>query len=285
MPIAPGSYDPTSLSQEDRNFLWRHFGHSGEAPVGYGGEDPESDILSKQRERQEALLAGQEAKTQAFLGRYTTGIAGAREAISTELGLPELRETTQVAGQAARGVSRQVQDIPGTQRTIAKQVGISAPRLTQRIAAETAELQPAAETARRGLEEALAGQQFGETEYTRRLQEFTQPFQLEASFLSEGLAREFSGFTQQMQNELELTMQKIANRQALTLAEITRATQLAESETEFTRQKELIGLQSQTDISQQQRFKELGLGTYYQKPGTAAGAIDYQSLLEQFLEE
>ena len=269
MAITPGSYDPTSLSQEDRNYLWRHFGHSGEAPVGYGGENPTSDMLDKQREMQKALLAEQEAKTQEFLGRYTTGMEGAREAISGELGLPELRETTQAAGQTARDVSRQVQDIPRTQQTIAKQVGISAPRLAQRTAAETAKLQPQAETARRSLEDALAGQQFGETQYTQRLQEFTQPYQLEASFLSESLAREFSGFTQQMQNELDLTIQKIANEQALTLAEITRASELAAAEANFNREKELLQLQGQQSISLEQQMKNLGLGSYYQKPKLA----------------
>ena len=36
--IAPGSYPPQSLSQGERQELWQYFGHSGEAPVGYGGE-------------------------------------------------------------------------------------------------------------------------------------------------------------------------------------------------------------------------------------------------------
>jgi hypothetical protein len=35
---APGSYDPQSLTQQQRNELYWAFGHSGEAPVGYGGE-------------------------------------------------------------------------------------------------------------------------------------------------------------------------------------------------------------------------------------------------------
>ena len=37
--IEPGSYDATKLSQGDRNYLFNYFGHSGEAPVGYGGEN------------------------------------------------------------------------------------------------------------------------------------------------------------------------------------------------------------------------------------------------------
>jgi len=33
-----GGYSPQSLTQGERQILWQHFGHSGEAPVGYGGE-------------------------------------------------------------------------------------------------------------------------------------------------------------------------------------------------------------------------------------------------------
>lgn len=34
----PGSFDPTTLTQQQRNELFHAFGHTGEAPVGYGGE-------------------------------------------------------------------------------------------------------------------------------------------------------------------------------------------------------------------------------------------------------
>lgn len=37
--IRPGSYPPQSLSQDQRQWLYEYFGHSGQAPVGYGGEN------------------------------------------------------------------------------------------------------------------------------------------------------------------------------------------------------------------------------------------------------
>lgn len=36
--IQPGSYPAASLNQEQRQWLWNYFGHSGAAPIGYGGE-------------------------------------------------------------------------------------------------------------------------------------------------------------------------------------------------------------------------------------------------------
>jgi hypothetical protein len=37
--ITAGSYDPTLLSQDQRQWLFQAFGHAGIAPVGYGGEE------------------------------------------------------------------------------------------------------------------------------------------------------------------------------------------------------------------------------------------------------
>lgn len=37
--LSLGSYDATTLSQGQRQWLWQQAGHGGEAPVGYGGED------------------------------------------------------------------------------------------------------------------------------------------------------------------------------------------------------------------------------------------------------
>lgn len=36
--VSGGSYDPQTLSQEQRDWLWRDLGRSGSAPVGWGGE-------------------------------------------------------------------------------------------------------------------------------------------------------------------------------------------------------------------------------------------------------
>ena len=214
-------YSPNVVNQtvDYGGFRWKGNPGQGWTQVGVtGSPGTDTGLTGINFTAQNELLAKQKAEQQEFLGRYTTGLAEARKAAETELGLPQLREITQTAGQTARDVSRQVQAVPETQKTIAQQVGISAPRLALRTAAETAKLQPAAESARRALEDALAGQSFGETQYTQRLQETAQPFQLEASMLSESLAREMAGYSQERQNELSLTLQKMANGQALSLA-------------------------------------------------------------------
>ncbi len=45
--ITPGNYPPQNLTQDQRQWLYQFFGHSGQAPAGYGGEDCQSQIQSQ----------------------------------------------------------------------------------------------------------------------------------------------------------------------------------------------------------------------------------------------
>ena len=44
--IIKGSYAPEEITQEARQWLWQQFGHTGEAPVGYGGEEVKQPVNS-----------------------------------------------------------------------------------------------------------------------------------------------------------------------------------------------------------------------------------------------
>ena len=132
-----------------------------------------------------------------------------------------------------------------TQQTIAKQVGISAPSLQRRIAAETANLQPAFETAGRAAGEALAGQQFAESELGTRLGYLVaeqakelQPFyQAQLPLLTDRLAREFTNYTQDKQNELSVLLTKMSQGFQASQAELDRVQQLAIAEKQYTQVK------------------------------------------------
>ena len=212
---------------------------AGQAAQNERTQTDATNLLGTQATNQANLLAKQKAEQEAFLNKYTTGMDTARSALSTELGLPELRQNTQIAGQTARDVSRTMQDLPQALTATGRAASINQSRLTRGIAQRTSEMQPALEAARRAAEDTGAAQSFAETEYTKRLQEKAQPYQLEASMLSEGLAREMTGFTQQSQNELTVILQKLQNNQALTMAEVNRANALADSEAAFEREKEV----------------------------------------------
>ncbi|KKN11694.1 hypothetical protein LCGC14_1024010 [marine sediment metagenome] len=175
-------------------------------------------------------IAKSKAAGEEFVGRFRTGLEAATVGIEQELGLPGLRAGAFEAGQTARGVAEQVRGIPGTQQTIAKQVGISAPRLAQRTAAETAKLTPALSAATRGLEETQAAQQFGETEFGRRLEQFIKPFDIEAGFLGENIKQEFDLFKVQIGADLDREIANLQERGLNDRAALDRAIKAAEIE-------------------------------------------------------
>ena len=100
MAISPGSYDPQSLSEGDRQSLWNYFGHQGTAPVGYGGEGggtarvDMSQVPSTQQYIQ-GQFAAEDPSLQALVERM-----GAREApldmytrLEEQAELPALRQS------------------------------------------------------------------------------------------------------------------------------------------------------------------------------------------------
>ncbi|MCK9370930.1 hypothetical protein M0R04_13550 [Candidatus Dojkabacteria bacterium] len=44
--IGLGQHDPKNLTQDQRQWLWEQNGHKGQAPIGYGGEAPQKQIVN-----------------------------------------------------------------------------------------------------------------------------------------------------------------------------------------------------------------------------------------------
>jgi hypothetical protein len=184
----------------------------------------------QQEAKQKAFAAEQAAKQGAFINKLTTGLTSAQEAASAELGLPGLRESAFGAGQQARGIQAAAEAIPGTQQTIAKQVGISAPRLQQRVGREYERLQPAISSAGRTLEEANRALQYGTEEYGRRLEQFLTPLQIEAGFLGDQVKNEFDLFKNQINNDLTMAIARLQEKGLGDRAALEQAQRLAEIE-------------------------------------------------------
>lgn len=186
------------------------------------------------------LAQQQQAKEADFLARFKASIPQASQAISQELGLDTLKQNALTAGNVASNITGQLEAIPGTQETIAKQVGISAPRLQQRIASKTAELSPALSSATRGLESANTALSLGLQTYGTKMGEALLPYQTEASMLSDSLAREMTGYTTEYQGELSKLLQEMQIKGQLDLAKMQRANELADREQAYLDQRQLI---------------------------------------------
>jgi hypothetical protein len=203
---------------------------------------------NKAKAEQQALAEKQTAREEDFLTRFRTAIPEARTAIESELGLPALRENALTAGTTARNVQDQFGAITPTQQTVAKQVGISAPRLQQRISSKTAELAPALSAASSGLSGANAALESGLTTYGTRMGETMKPYETEATVLSESLARELSGFTTVVQGELDAALEKLKQQGTLDLQEMQNLQALAEKEKDYLNQRSTIDLGNRTAL-------------------------------------
>jgi len=225
------------------------------------GLDPEyntQQALNKVKSDQAALVASQAAKEQDFLGRYKTGITGASTALKNELGIEGLRANALQAGETAAGVQGQLSAITPTQQTVAKQVGISAPRLTQRIAQKTSELSPALSAASSALSTSNAALESGQSAYSTGMSEALLPYTTEASMLSDSLAREATGYNTVIQSELDTLLEKIKQQGTLDLAEIQKAQALAEKEQEYLNQRSTIDLGNRTALINPMTGAEVG---------------------------
>lgn len=186
-------------------------------------------IIQPIQQDQNKLIADTRAREDAFLGRVQ-GIPDALRGIENEVGLPGARATYQSAGEGVRDVSATLRAVPGTQQTIAKQVGISAPRLQQRIGAETAKLQPVVESTTRGLEEAQAGLAGTLSNFQTRAENVLAPFQIEAGILGESVKNQFELFKSNTKNALDREIAMLQESGLNDRAALQRANELAKQE-------------------------------------------------------
>ena len=191
-------------------------------------------LVDRQAKESAALTTQQQARENEFLGRVQ-GIPEALRGIETELGLPQARETFQAAGETTRNVAGQIRGIAPTQQTIAKQVGISAPRLQQRIGAETAKLQPTVETATRGLEEAQAGLSGLLGSFQTRAANVLAPYQIEAGVLGDSVKNAFDVWKTNTQTALDRELATLQEKGLSDRSALDRANQLAIAESAATK--------------------------------------------------
>lgn len=211
----------------------------------FGPAQTTGDILStKQKSEEESFLSALREK----MGGQET-LTAASERIGGELQLPALR-------QSAFDLTQTLKNIPQTQQTISKQVGISAPHLQKRIASEQGRLAPVAQ-------EAVGQQQFSEKELGNRLgllladqsAELRPFFEAQMPLLQDRLAREQANYSQDKQNELTLLLTNMSQGFQASQADLNRANQLASSENEYQRQIDLIKLGTDEAIRQSGAIK------------------------------
>lgn len=217
------------------------------APAASGGLPDWSGMLGSLSSARNTFNAGQAGQEQDYLTRYRNAIGGQENTqamanrLGTELGLPELRKT-------AFGLGQTLEGIPGVQTAATRGFDVNANQLQRIIAAKQAQIAPLYQKAvgQQQFAEGQLGEQLGYAQADRDRE--LLPFSAEGDFLSARLAREATGFSEDMGNTLSLYLNRLARGEQLSDAETARMNQLADAEDEFERQKQLYTFQTNEDI-------------------------------------
>lgn len=186
-----------------------------------------------------AFNAAQEAKQTDFINRFKTAVGGqeslsdAASRIGSSIGLPDLRTT-------AQGLTKSVAMIPKVQTDATRGYNVNSNQLSQIIASKQSQLAPAAQQAvtEQQAAEGILGQQLGylQTDQAKQL----QPLQLEGSMLSDQIAREMTGFTQDKTNTLNSYLAALDAGTKLTLQQMQDANQLAQAHIQYDNVKQQV---------------------------------------------
>lgn len=176
--------------------------------------------------------AEQRARTGEFFGRLQA-VPEQLEAVRTAMNIPQAFKTFGALGEQARGIAGTVRDLPqSVQQALAGQ-GVSSGQIAGRQASEIRGLQPAIESATRGLETGGATLENLLREFTGRTQATFAPFEIEANMLNASSQQEFDLYKTQIESDLDRELAQISRQTTLDVAQIQKATQLAQLEDKY----------------------------------------------------
>lgn len=157
-------------------------------------------------------------------GQETQSQAAAR--IGGSLGLPALQANSQA-------LNNTLFNLPTTYGKATTGFDVNSNQLAQIIAQKQSELAPSATLAASNVQNAENNvtQQLGyeSADQSKAL----LPLQEQGTMLSDQLAREYTGFTQDKQNQLQVVMQQIADGQQLTMQQLQAADTLAQQKEQY----------------------------------------------------
>lgn len=183
-----------------------------------------------------------------FLNRYRGAISGQEQLpamysrLSQELGIPELQQNV---GQLTTTMT----NLPATYSAATRGFDVNANQLQRIIGQKSAELAPALTAAQNALssKENLLGTMMGL--YQQQQQKELLPYQSEQSLLNDRLAREYSGFNQDMERELDALITKMKLGVEMSENEKNRANQLAIAEKQYQAELARINAQKESPIA------------------------------------
>lgn len=204
---------------------------------------------------------GQKVEQDDFMTRLRKNIAGQEalphmyQRIGDELGLPNLRNTVNT-------LTSNIANIPQTYGQATRGFDVNANQLGRIITQKAGEAAPALTAAQGALSSAEGVQSNMIAATQAEQQKQLKPFETEQSLMSERHAREATGYSQDMQAELNTYITKLNSGITLTEGEKQRANQLAMIEKQFEANKKLKEMDIEArkyEVDKQYNSDPLGL--------------------------
>jgi hypothetical protein len=200
------------------------------------------DFLTNRIKEEQDKLHGFQTEEKGLFDRYRDTITSQEslpamnQRLGSELGLPGLRQN-------AFQLNETLRNVPQVQSQATRGFDVNANQLQRIISSQQGKIAPLAQ-------EATRASQFAEGELGERMRlsqaeqaRQLQPFEMERDLLATRLAREMTAFSQQKEQELTVLLTKFNRDNYLSDREWQRANELADAESEFDKQKQLIRLQ------------------------------------------
>lgn len=254
--VPGGSYDPVTLSQDQRNMLWSNAGHSGEAPVGYGGEGgggvPDiklSDIGGSAVDFAKGLNVNEDA---AF-DDYLKTVQGQESPLDVygrlegEAGIPQLRTTQKTLQGQVASLEDTLRRVEGDVSTRTRNSLVTEAQRRRLVTSEQEPLQENLGWLTQSLGrvgESISGATAdigNKVNLTMAGQERQlEPYKMKLQVMAERSARLMTGFTADRQAQLDILTMKLQRQQQLEDREWEAAQKLLAEERAFNREKDLL---------------------------------------------
>ena len=206
---------------------------------------------TKEKADRLALNTKLQGEESSFLTKFRTEYPTVLSGIESTLGIPSLRENALGATQTLGDISSLVKTTPQRTTQAARGFDVGANQLERMTASEVSKLQPTLETATRGAETTSSALQSALGAYSTKSAEALLPYQTELDLMKDRFSREVTGFDTDSENELNsllkrmeteasLVSQGLKSQTDITLAEIKKATDLANTEAENEKYKSSI---------------------------------------------
>jgi hypothetical protein len=165
------------------------------------------------------IIKGFEKEDVGFLNRYTKAIPNIYARLSKDQGLDTARSEAQTA-------VGNLEAIPGQVGTSAKQFGMSTSNINKRIMALQGKWQPIAQ-------KAVGQAQFAQESVNQLFQNELMPFSVEAGQIASRHAQAMTGYTSEVKNRLDFTLNRLAAGEAITAQEVADAQEIAVLEKQY----------------------------------------------------